>query len=126
MRTALAATATALLLLASASGARAQLSPDAVSAAIAKRYGVSVLKVSPIKVDGREAYAVAVMNPGGNDNGAFEVSTLVVDAESGALVPQFMHLPSGYALPQAADANPPGDDTAPAIRSMTAREYRAR
>ncbi|MGO8917155.1 MAG: hypothetical protein ACLQJR_14715 [Stellaceae bacterium] len=126
MRTATAAAAAALLLLLGMTGALAQLSPEVVSAAIAKRYGVSVLKVTPVKIDGRDAYAVVVMNPGGNDNGAFEVSTLMVDAETGALVPQFTHLPSGYALPQAPDATPPGNDTVPAIRSMTAREYRPR
>jgi hypothetical protein len=66
------------------------------------------------------------MNPGGNDNGAFEVSTLIVDAATGDLVPQFAHRPSGYDLPPAADRSPPPDDSGPIIRSMTSREYRQR
>jgi len=108
----------ALLAMAlAATEAGAQIPADKISHDIAQRYGVTVLKVTPMKLDGRDAYAVAVMNPGGNDNGAFAVITIVVDAETGALAPQF--------APAAATA-PPGDDTGPIIRSMTAREYRPR
>jgi hypothetical protein len=118
--------AAVLMLLLGATAVNAQLPADAVASDIARRYGVSVLKVTPTKVDERDAYAVVVMNPGGNDNGAFEVSTLIVDAASGALVPQFAHRASGYALPPSPDTATPGDDSGPSVRSMTSREYRQR
>jgi hypothetical protein len=121
-----AAGAALLLLLLGTTAAKAQLPADKVAADIAKRYGVNVLKVTPIKIDDRDGYAVLVMNPGGNDNGAFEVSTLIVDAASGTLVPQFAHHSSGYALPPSPDTATPGNDSGPSIRSMTSREYRQR
>ena len=115
-----------MALLLGAAGAMAQLSADTVSADVAQRYGVSVLKATPIKVDGRDAYAVAVMNPGGDDNAAFQVNTLIVDAASGELLPQFAHRASGYNLPPSPNRSPPPDDSGPIIRSMTSREYRTR
>lgn len=116
----------AALLVLAAGAAAGQIPGDKLAAAIAQRYGVTALKVTPIKLGDRDAFAVVVMNPGGDDNGAFEVSTLIVDAASGDLVPQFAHRSSGYSLPSAADRSPPPDDSGPIIRSMTAREYRQR
>lgn len=119
----------ALLLLSSwlaAASAAEPLTADKVSAEIAERYHVTVLRVTPKKVDDRAAFDVVVMNPGGDDNGAFQVSTLVVDAATGALLPQFAHRPAGYALPQPSDRSPPANDSGPAIRFMTEREYRQR
>jgi len=107
-------------------GAAEPLTPDKVSADIAERYHVTVLRATPTKIGDRAAYAVAVMNPGGDDNGAFKVTTLIVDAETGALVPQFVHRPAGYDLPSPSDRSPPADDSGPIIRSLTEREYRER
>lgn len=102
-----------------------RLSADKVSADITKRYQVTVLRVTPTKIDDRAAYALVVMNPGGDDNGAFRVTTLIADAETGELVSQFAHRPAGYDLPRPADRSPP-TDSGPMIRSLTEREYRLR
>ncbi len=120
--------AAALLLASSWLTARAAepLTADKVSAAIADRYHVTVLRVTPTKIDDRDAFAVLVMNPGGDDNAAFQVSTLLVDAATGALLPQFAHRAAGYTLPPASDRSPPANDSGPAIRYLTGREYRVR
>ena len=121
--------AVAVLVLSSwlgAADAAEPLSADKVSAAVAQRYNVTVLRATPTTIGGRPAYKVVVMNPGGDDNGAFEVTTLVVDAESGTLVPQFVHHAAGYDLPLPSDRSPPADASGPIIRSLTEREYRQR
>ena len=38
------------------------------------------------------------MNPGGNYNEAYQVTTLMVEPESGTLISQFRHMPAGYRL----------------------------
>lgn len=95
------------------------LPPDKVAQEIAERYGVEVLRVSPLEIDGKQAYAVVVMNPGGNFNEAYQVNTLIVDPATGALVPQFRHHPAGYDLPGRVGRAPPVHDIGPAIRRMT-------
>ena len=97
------------------------LSPDSVSTAIAERFGVKVLRVTPTERGGKQLFDVVVMNPGGNFNEAFKVTTLVVDAESGDLVPQFQADNSGYVLPEAANRQPPADTGGAAIRRETFR-----
>ena len=97
------------------------LSPEAAGQAVAKRFEVKVLKVTPVEREGRNLYAVVVMNPGGNFNEAFKVSTLMVDRDSGDLVAQFRHEDSGYALPEAADRQPPAEDGGAAARRETFR-----
>ena len=62
-----------------------------------------------------------VMNPGGNFNEAFKATILVVDPDTGELVPQFRQENSGYDLPAAPDRQPPVDDTGTAIRRETFR-----
>jgi hypothetical protein len=127
VRIALCATAIMVLFAwLAAAGAAERLSADKISAEITRRYGVTVLRVTPIETDGRAAYLVTVMNPGGDDNGAFRVSMLLVDAASGGLISQFVHLSNGYELPASADRSPSGDDAGLAIRRMTEREYRTR
>jgi hypothetical protein len=111
--------------LGAAAAAAERLSAEKVSTDIAKRYQVTVLRVTPTKVDDRAAYAVVVMNPGGDDNGAFGVTTLMADAETGELVSQFAHRPAGYDLPSPADRSPPADNGR-MIRTLTEREYRER
>src|SRR5438045_3724059 len=57
-----------------ATGNAFAMSPDAAATALAERFAVTVLRVTPIEGDGRQLYAVAVMNPGGNFNEAFKVT----------------------------------------------------
>jgi hypothetical protein len=109
-----------------AADAAEPLAADKISAAVAKRYNVTVLRATPTTIDDRPAYVLAVMNPGGDDNGAFKVTVLIVDAETGVLVPQFMHRAAGYDLPSPSDRSPRDDASGPMIRSLTEREYRQR
>ena len=97
------------------------LSPEAVAGAVAQRFGVTVLRVLPIERDGKPLYSVVVMNPGGNFNEAFKATTLVIDPDSGELVPQFRQENSGYDLPAAPDRQPPAGDVGTAIRRETFR-----
>jgi hypothetical protein len=97
------------------------LSPEAVAGAVAQRFGVTVLRVAPIERDGKPLYSVVVMNPGGNFNEAFKATILVVDPETGELVPQFHQENSGYDLPASADRQPPADDRGTTIRRETFR-----
>ncbi len=63
------------------------LSPDEVGRRIAEEFGVDVLEVTRTEIDeGREVYAVRVMNPPGNYNAAFAVSVLLVNPSSGELL----------------------------------------
>jgi hypothetical protein len=84
-----------------AAPAGAEMSETEISKAVAEAYGVTVLRVVPSKDDGRRVYLVTVMNPGGDFNEAFQVNTIVVDAESGDKVSQFRHSESGHTLPGA-------------------------
>lgn len=79
----------------------AALSANQVKAKVAKAFGVKVLKVRPGKADGRKVYLVTVMNPGGDFNEAFQVSTIVVDVETGKLVSGYRHRASGLDANQA-------------------------
>jgi hypothetical protein len=97
------------------------LSPEAVAGAVAQRFGVTVLRVLPIERDGKPLYSVVVMNPGGNFNEAFKATILVVDPDTGELVPQFRQENSGYDLPAAPDRQPPADDGGTVIRRETFR-----
>ena len=81
--------------------ALAAMNADQVKAKVAKAFGVKVLKVRPGKADGRKVFVVTMMNPGGDFNEAFQVSTIVVDAETGKLVPGFRHRASGLDANQA-------------------------
>jgi hypothetical protein len=97
------------------------MSPEAVSNTVAQRFGVTVLRVAPIERDGKPLYSVVVMNPGGNFNEAFKATILVVDPDTGELVPQFRQENSGYDLPAAPDRQPPAADGGTAIRRETFR-----
>jgi uncharacterized membrane protein YkoI len=55
---------------------------------VEQRLKGDILKIEQKKIDGRVAYAVTVMNAGGNANHAYQVYTLVIDGETGTLVPQ--------------------------------------
>jgi hypothetical protein len=97
------------------------LSLEAVAGVVAQRFGVTVLRVAPIERDGKPLYSVVVMNPGGNFNEAFKATILMVDPDTGELVPQFRQENSGYDLPASPDRQPPADDGGTTIRRETFR-----
>ncbi len=72
-----------------ASPAGAALSADQVKRQVETRYGVAVLRIKPLTEQGRSAYAVTIMNPGGAFDEAFQVNTLVIDAETGRPIIQY-------------------------------------
>lgn len=61
----------------------AAIDGEAAGKLVAERFGVQVLKVREGTLDGRPVWLVTTMNPGGDSNSAFVVSTVAVDAESG-------------------------------------------
>lgn len=77
--------------------AAAELSEE--EAAVAKKledaYGVRVLRIRSGEIDGLAVYIVTVMNPAGDFNEAFQVTTLAVDKKSGILVSRFRQTPTG-------------------------------
>ena len=89
----------------SAAPAQDGLTPEAAAQQIATRFGVDVLKVTAAEDDGRPVYILTVMNPGGDSDGAFQVTRLMVDRSTGELVPQFRHEAGGYRLPGGAGPN---------------------
>lgn len=88
-------------------------------AAVERDYGVDVLGIrEATTAEGAPAFRVTVMNPGGNYNAAFMVTTLLIDRRSGKLVSQFQHGPHGAQLPPAADRGTE-TDSGPAMRRET-------
>ena len=73
----------------------ATLTADQAAAKIADEYGVKVLKTAEGTIRGQRVFLVTVMNPGGNFNEAFQVSTLAVDPDTGQLVSGVAHRDSG-------------------------------
>ncbi len=100
------------------SGVARALAPEEVAARIASTYGVEVLRVREVEGNGRRLFAVTVMLPGGDRNDAFQVGTLLVDAETGEPVPRLRHRPSGYELPPAPAGEIP-EPTADRLRERT-------
>lgn len=86
--------------------ASAAMSNDEVKAEVEKTYNVVVLRMKETELAGKPALAVTVMNKGGNDNRAFQVNTLIIDPESGRLVPVYRALPSGYASSEILESDP--------------------
>jgi hypothetical protein len=112
----LAALALAVLI---ATPALAQRLPaEEIGTRIAETYGVEVLEV---RTAGPRAYEVRVMHPATAGNLAFRVETLVVDARTGELVPQFRHREAGYDLSAFEDRRKTLDASGAAIRRMTFR-----
>jgi hypothetical protein len=78
--------------------------PDqALAKRLAEQLGVRVLSMTPTGAKDPPTYAVRVMNPPGDANGALLVSTLLVDATTGKVLGQIQSVPSA-ARP---DAMPP-------------------
>jgi len=65
-----------------------ELSEDQVRGRLQDELGVEVVGLRVVEVEGRPAYAVKVMNPPGNYNAAFLVSTLLVDGATGEILAQ--------------------------------------
>ena len=84
--------------------------------AVGERFGVTVLKAEPAAIDGHQLYRIVVMNPGGDFNSAYEVRTLLIDPETGELVPAFQQEQSGYRTALPADREPNDDGVATTIR----------
>ncbi|MHA1535932.1 MAG: hypothetical protein ACTSUD_00115 [Alphaproteobacteria bacterium] len=78
------------------STAAAAVDAAVVRAAVAKKFNVKVLKVAAVTVDGKAAFKVTVMYPGGNFNTAFQVNTLIIDANTGEAISVFRHIASGH------------------------------
>ncbi len=78
-----------------AAPAGAVLSADQVKRQVETRYGVKVLRIKPMTEPGRSAFAVTIMNPGGAFNEAFQVNTIVIDAETGQPIIQYRQGPGG-------------------------------
>ncbi len=78
-----------------AAPAGAALSADQVKRQVETRYGVTVLRIKPVTEQGRSAFAVTIMNPGGAFNEAFQVNTIVIDAETGRPIIQYRQGPGG-------------------------------
>ena len=75
--------------------AAAQVTAKQVSTAIAAEFGVRVLKIRKSRLDGAPVFLVTVMNPGGDFNEAFQITTMAVDVKTGKLVSGFRHRSSG-------------------------------
>ncbi len=75
--------------------AGAALSADQVKRQVETRYGVKVLRIKPMTEQGWSAFAVTIMNPGGAFNEAFQVNTIVIDAETGQPIIQYRQGPGG-------------------------------
>ena len=113
----------AILLGFDSSPASAQrLTAEAAARQLAEAYGVEPLRVREMRLeDGSLAYAVTVMTPGGDSNDAFLVTTLLVDARTGELVPQFRHTPTGHEFSDAPSNVPPTESDGPALRRGSTR-----
>jgi hypothetical protein len=97
---------TALLVAALPAPSLAAMNQAQVRAALEKDYDVKVLKITPGADAKRRVFIVKIMYNGGNFNTAFQVNTIVVDAETGKRISQFRHGPSGRSLPGTFDSVP--------------------
>ena len=90
----------------------AALSADQVRRQVETRYNVKVLRIKPMTEQGRSAFAVTVMNPGGDFNEAFQVNTIVIDAETGRPIVQYRQGPGGLEPAAAPVSSRTGPSTA--------------
>ncbi|MEQ8504383.1 MAG: hypothetical protein RIB80_03590 [Rhodospirillales bacterium] len=83
----------AILLIASAIAGTASAAITAAETGqqVAKKFGVEVLRITPMTQRGRDAFVVKVMTPGGDTNSAFQINTLVIDANTGERIIQYGH-----------------------------------
>ena len=107
------------------SGAASQdpaLGEEEVRRLVHEGLGVDVLMAETVERDGSQVYALTVMNPPGDYNGAFMVRTLLVDGTTGDLLGEVPHTPraAGTDLSPGAPAAGP-DSSGPEIRRRTFR-----
>jgi uncharacterized membrane protein YkoI len=86
------------------------LGEDEVRRLVQEGLGVDVLSAELVERDGQPVYALTVMNPPGNYNGAFMVRTLLVDGATGGLLGQVPHTPRAAAPQLTQDAPAAGPD----------------
>jgi hypothetical protein len=91
-----------VFVLGAAARPAAALTGEEAAARIEADYGVKALRVRAGTIDGVAVWLITVMKPSRDSNDAFQVTTLAVDAATGALVPAFRHGPSGPARPEGA------------------------
>jgi hypothetical protein len=72
-----------------ASPVMAAMTADQIKKQVESVSGGKVLKIVPREIGTHKAYAVTIMNSGGNTNSAFQVYTVIVDAENGTIVPDY-------------------------------------
>jgi hypothetical protein len=98
------------------------LGEDQVRSLVSEGLGVEVLNIEAIESEGRPAYAVTVMEPAGNVNGALAVETLLVDGATGGLLGGVPQAPrtAGATMAEAPGRAAP-DSTGPEIRRRTHR-----
>jgi len=89
-----------------AANAEAAMSKSQIQASVEKQYSVKVLGVSSGRDLGRTVFFVKVMFNGGNYNTAFQVNTLVIDADTGKRLAQFRHGSSGREMSGNFDSRP--------------------
>jgi hypothetical protein len=88
---------------------------------IAKTYGVTVLKTTQSEANGKPVLYVTVMNPGGNSNGAFKVTTLEVDPATGELMSQYRTTPTGQIDEGPISREPSYDQSGETMRQLSTR-----
>ncbi len=88
------------------------LSADQVKRQVETRYNVKVLRIKPMTEQGRSAFAVTIMNPGAAFNEAFQVNTIVIDAETGRPIIQYRQGPGGLKPAAAPVSSRTGPSTA--------------
>lgn len=110
------------LLAAAPVSAQAALSEKAIADKVAEAYPVQVLKVKPARHGDKVVYAVTMMRKAGEGAGssAFQVVQILVDPMTGAPLPAFEHLTTGYAN-SATESYRTGDDIGAEARRQTTR-----
>ena len=73
----------------------AAISQEEAAAKVAEEYGVEVLKTDAVLQGNQPIILLTVMQPGGNDNAAFQVNTIAVDAKTGKVIPGARRLETG-------------------------------
>lgn len=73
----------------------AAITQEEAAAQVAEEYGVEVLKTDAVLQGNQPIILLTVMEPGGNDNSAFQVNTIAVDAKTGEVIPGFRRMETG-------------------------------
>jgi hypothetical protein len=86
------------------------LSEEEVRRLVRQGLGVDVLKAETVERDGRQVYALTVMNPPGDYNDAFMIRTLLVDGTTGGLLGEVPHAPRTHATDMSPSVSAAGPD----------------